>query len=396
MRSLSILRRFGGVDIKLKTRERKRRELAGTIKLIFVIGIGIYICCKLFTLFDEVFNGTFVDWFTANYMYETQISNSYISYQPKWSEIKIGILFFMIFSIVFWFCIISLMMRLAAKRREKEVIFQLSDMIHMYISKEQEPSEELVQRYSSIAVQIVEMKSAMRRNEQLAKEEAARKNDLITYLAHDLKTPLTSVIGYLSLLTEAPDMPQQQRERYASVALDKAYRLENLINEFFEITRYNLQHVELEKESIDLYYMLVQMTDEFYPMLSSHGNTISLQIDENLTIVGDAMKLARVFNNIIKNAIAYSYEKTAIEIMAEIENGMVSIYFKNRGKTIPPQKIEALFEKFFRLDEARNTNTGGAGLGLAIARDIVALHGGGITVESKDEVTVFVVKLPQT
>ena len=109
------------------------------------------------------------------------------------------------------------------------------------------------------------------------KEEGIRKNDLITYLAHDLKTPLTSVIGYLSLLDEVPDMPQAQKEKYIHITLDKANRLEKLINEFFEITRYNLQQIILEKEMVDLYYMLIQMSDEFYPILASHGNTITLQ-----------------------------------------------------------------------------------------------------------------------
>ena len=86
-----------------------------------------------------------------------------------------------------------------------------------------------------------------------------RRIDLVTYLAHDLKTPLTSVIGYLSLLDEAPDMPPEQKAKYTHIALDKANRLERLVNEFFEITRYNLQQIKLEKERIDLYYMLVQM-----------------------------------------------------------------------------------------------------------------------------------------
>ena len=124
----------------------------------------------------------------------------------------------------------------------------------------------------------------MQRHEQILKEEAARKNDLIAYLAHDLKTPLTSVIGYLSLLDEAVDMPTPQRAKYVSITLDKAKRLEKLINEFFEITRYNLQGIVLEKETIDLYYMLVQMTDEFYPLLQAHQNTTELDVDEEMTI----------------------------------------------------------------------------------------------------------------
>ena len=170
--------------------------------------------------------------------------------------------------------------------------------------------------------------------------------------------------------------------------------MESLINEFFEITRYNLQQIEIEKETIDLYYMLVQMTDEFYPLLQKHRNRTELNVDEDLTVRGDAVKLARVFNNILKNAIAYSYPDSVIKICAQQSDTVINIYFQNKGKTIPPHKLDFIFEKFFRLDEARTTNTGGAGLGLAIAKEIITLHGGSITADSKNEITTFCVSLP--
>lgn len=222
-----------------------------------------------------------------------------------------------------------------------------------------------------------------------------KKNDLVMYLAHDIKTPLTSVIGYLSLLDEAPDMPTAQRAKYVHITLDKAYRLETLINEFFEITRYNLQQIRLEKESIDLYYMLVQMIDEFYPILSEKGNRAVLHADESLRVNGDAVKLARVFNNILKNAAAYSDPDTEIVITAEERETVVAISFQNHGITIPEEKLSSLFEKFFRLDEARTSNTGGAGLGLSIAKEIVSLHGGTIEAKSENQQTIFTVLLPK-
>jgi two-component system sensor histidine kinase VanS len=215
------------------------------------------------------------------------------------------------------------------------------------------------------------------------------------YLAHDIKTPLTSVIGYLSLLDEAPDMPVAQRAKYVHITLRKAYRLEMLINEFFEITRYNLQQIKLEKESIDLYYMLVQMIDEFYPILSEKGNRAVLHADENLSVDGDAVKLARVFNNILKNAASYSDPGTEIIITAEEREDVVAISFENQGMTIPEEKLQELFEKFFRLDESRASNTGGSGLGLSIAKEIVSLHGGFIEAKSKDQQTTFTVLLPR-
>ncbi|MFB0840551.1 vancomycin resistance histidine kinase VanS [Paenibacillus oleatilyticus] len=240
------------------------------------------------------------------------------------------------------------------------------------------------------------IKDKLKRQKKAAQEAEQRKNDLVVYLAHDIRTPLTSVIGYLSLLDEAPDMPMEKRAKYTHITLDKAYRLEKQINEFFEITRYNLQQIKLEKETIDLYYMLVQMTDEFYPILSEKGNTTELHADENLTVYGDPVKLARVFNNILKNAAAYSYPNTEIVISAQEIEGYIKIVFQNQGNTIPPDKLDAIFEKFYRLDEARTSDTGGSGLGLSIAKEIVTLHGGTIVARSKDNTVTFTVSLPVT
>ena len=239
-----------------------------------------------------------------------------------------------------------------------------------------------------------EIKGTLKEQRRIAEESEQRKNDIIVYLAHDLKTPLTSIIAYLSLLNEAPDMPVEQRAKYTGISLEKAKRLGELINEFFEITRYNLQQIILEKEMVDLYYMLIQMSDEFYPILASHGNTITLHAQEDLTVYADPTKLARVFNNILKNAIAYSYPNTDIQITAVKTEQEIRISVCNHGKTIPQQRLESIFEKFFRLDDARTTNTGGAGLGLAIAKEIVTLHGGTITATSENELTTFCVTLP--
>jgi two-component system sensor histidine kinase VanS len=237
------------------------------------------------------------------------------------------------------------------------------------------------------------LKRTLEKREQDAKLAEQRKNDVVMYLAHDIKTPLTSVIGYLSLLDEAPDMPVEQKAKYVHITLDKAYRLEQLIDEFFEITRYNLQTITLTKKHIDLYYMLVQMTDEFYPQLASNGKQAVIHASEDLTVSGDPDKLARVFNNILKNAAAYSEDDSVIDITAGLSGDVVSIVFKNAG-SIPKDKLAAIFEKFYRLDDARSSDTGGAGLGLAIAKEIIVQHGGQIYAESNDNYTTFTVELP--
>ena len=234
----------------------------------------------------------------------------------------------------------------------------------------------------------------LEKRELEAKLAEQRKNDLVMYLAHDIRTPLTSVIGYLNLLEEAPEMPAEQRAKYVHITLEKAYRLETLVNEFFEITRYNLQQIILEKESIDLSYMLIQLTDEFYPILSANDNKVELQAEEELHVSGDPAKLARVFQNVLQNACTYSARGTTITIRAIREQDMLSISFENQGRTIPKEKLQMIFEKFYRLDESRGTSQGGAGLGLAIAKEIVTLHSGTITAESEAGRTVFSILLP--
>ena len=238
------------------------------------------------------------------------------------------------------------------------------------------------------------VKRTLRQRKKAADEAEQRKNDLITYLAHDIHTPLTSVIGYISLLKESPDMPKDKADAYLDITLDKSLQLEKLINEFFEITKYNLQEITLDKRDTDIYYMLLQLTDEFYPVLKKHGNSIELNADENLSGRVDAEKLARVFGNILRNAVSYSCPDTPITISAAKNDENIVISVSSRGKTIPKEKLQSVFEKFFRADDARGTNTGGAGLGLAIAKEIVTLHGGEITAESENELTTFTVRIP--
>ena len=233
------------------------------------------------------------------------------------------------------------------------------------------------------------------RSAQAAKEAEQRKNDLVVYLAHDLKTPLTSVIGYLTLLQDEPQLSDQMRARYTGIALEKAQRLEELINEFFDITRFSLTHLELEKQEIDLKRMLEQMGSEFGPVLAEHQMDCRLDLPASLRLVCDPDKMARVFDNLFNNACHYAYPHSSLLVSARAEENQVVIVFQNAGATIPPEKLERMFEQFFRLDPSRGTHTGSAGLGLAIAKEIVQAHGGSITAESEAEQVRFTVCLPR-
>ena len=248
--------------------------------------------------------------------------------------------------------------------------------------------------YSDIEIKLRDIRLDVVGSKQAAAEAENRKNDLVMYLAHDLKTPLTSVIGYLTLLDESPELTTTQRAKYVGIALDKAYRLEQLINEFFEITRFDINSVTLEKNRIDLNLMLAQVTDEFYPMLSEKNLSVDIDIIEHIVMFADSDKIARVFDNLLKNAVNYSYENTKIRIGARIRRDKVIIKFRNKSDVISPEKLERLFEKFYRADSSRGTSTGGSGLGLAIAKQITELHGGTIKAKSTVDYTDFTVILP--
>ncbi len=231
-------------------------------------------------------------------------------------------------------------------------------------------------------------------NEKLARENEQKKDELIVYLAHDIKTPLTSMIGYLSILNEMDDMPKKQQEKYIKIALDKSYRLEELINELFDVARFNSEKIILEKEKLNLNLMLDQIIDDFYPTLSELNKKIELNNEQQIMLVADPDKLGRVFNNLIKNAINYSAENSNIRINVRKNEYNIIVDIINEGRQIPKEKLDQIFEKFYRLDSSRISKTGGSGLGLAIAKDIVQLHGGQIKAISSEKETLFRVELP--
>ena len=230
-------------------------------------------------------------------------------------------------------------------------------------------------------------------NKNKAKEETQKKNDLIMYMAHDLKTPLTSVIGYLTLLTQEKEISKEMQERYLKIALDKSIRLEDLTNQFFEITRYNLQEIPITKNRIDLSFLMEQLIDEFYPMFQERGLKCIINKPEHIYFVGDGDKLARAFGNLIKNAINYSYENTDVLIDIFKNDNKINMIFKNKGDKIPEYKLDKIFDKFYRADESRKSSTGGTGLGLAITKEIIELHEGTIKVKNDDEYIEFDIEL---
>ena len=230
--------------------------------------------------------------------------------------------------------------------------------------------------------------------EEAAKETEQRKGDLVAFLAHDLKTPLTSVVGYLTLLHDDPGLTAEQRTKFTGIALDKAKRLEELLSEFFDISKMGLDSEAEEKGPIQLSMLLEQLADEFYPLFAEKDLTCVPQIQPHLVVLGDPDKLARVFDNVLRNAVSYSTPGGQVDIQAAAQGRYAEITIRNQGLEIPEGELSNIFDKFYRLDAARSSRTGGAGLGLAIAKEIVELHQGTIRCESNGSLTSFVISLP--
>lgn len=177
------------------------------------------------------------------------------------------------------------------------------------------------------------------------------------------------------------------------VVRTKAERMEELLDEFFEITRYNLTQITLVKTRINLTRMLEQLVFEFQPMFLERDLTCECDVEQDLYFFCDADRIQRVFDNLLKNAVHYSFTGTAIRITVRRDGKMLTVSFENEGNTIPEQNLSKIFEQFFRLDSARGTK-GGTGVGLAIAKEIIELHGGSITAFSEDNRIRFEVTMP--
>lgn len=304
-------------------------------------------------------------------------------FRQNFSYIMLGAMI-VVFAAVFWFFLNWFMKYFKEIDRGVDMLIDReSDAIEM--SREMEPMEQkLNQVQQTLKRQFLEIQDSER-----------KKDELVMYLAHDIRTPLTSVIGYLNLMQEMPDLTEEQRKKFLAVTLEKAERLEVLVSEFFDITRYNPTETALHKEEIDLSYMLIQLKEEAYPMLAEKQMCLEITAPEDSVVCGDAEKLARIFHNLLKNAISYGDAGSEILISAGERECETIVSFTNSGAVIHKEEQARIFEKFYRMDDARQSNSGGAGLGLAIAKELAVMHGGDITVMSEEGRTTFEVMLPK-
>ena len=358
------------------------KQTLWTAVLAFVVG-GFLLYVFIDGIYNDFVSEFFVWTFKVFGMSHQEAVDTYWYFIGNNKQIFVFMGFMLLFSVFFYIGLSKIV----------KYLRQIEDGVQNIVSDASEEvslSEELL----PLEQHLNDIKRTLKKQEKIALENEKKKNDLVLFLAHDLKTPLTSVVAYLSMLNSQPDMQAEEREKYIQISLEKATRLGEFISEFFEIAKYNLQDIVLEKTEINLTMMLEQLSDELYGILQEKNLTCQIDIGEDMKVIGDSDKLARVFDNILRNAIAYCAEGSEIRIMARQKGKKTRIIFANKGVPIPKEKLNIIFEKFYRADDARSSETGGAGLGLAIAKAIVKVHEGEIFAESSQEETRFVVELP--
>ena len=239
-----------------------------------------------------------------------------------------------------------------------------------------------------------ELQSLMEREREAEKS----KSELVTNIAHDLRTPLTSIVGYLDILrTKRDSLDAETAVHYTEIAYEKSKKLEKLINELFGFTKLSGGELVMHVRTLDLVQLLAQLLEEFYPSFSKAGLHYELIADrESLSLEGDPELLARVFENLIGNAIKYGAEGKQLRVFLNTAEQFVTVRVVNYGKVIPAEELPHVFDRFYRVEQSRNTKTGGTGLGLTIAKNIVEMHRGEISVTSDLTGTAFIVRLPRT
>lgn len=301
-----------------------------------------------------------------------------------------------------------------------EIFFKLIDFTIEYIRKlrrsiqqvtsgnygvqcEVEYDDELGSLAANINVLSKTLLAKEKESEKLKEKERAaldiernaerQKNELITNVAHDLRTPLTTIVGYLELIKDDTALSKEDVHKYSAIAYEKSIRLQEMMDDLFEFTKLDNADIKLNKSMINLSGLIMQMTDEFYPSFKDCNITPIVDLpEENIYVQGDGQLLARVFDNLISNALKYGYHNTDLKIEVSGDEKYATVKVINHGDTIAPEDIPLLFNKFYRTDSSRNSKTGGTGLGLAITKNIVDLHHGDISVTSDDQITTFIVK----
>ena len=303
---------------------------------------------------------------------------------------------FMLVTVIATICFFIIYFLLFIKRIVKDMTY-ISDRI-IDIADGKSDEKIIIERQDEIgeiAGRINEMTEQI--NQLITSERDALQSnkDLIACVAHDLRTPITSVKGYLDLALDTKHYDLEQRQKYVRIAQTKANRLEYLIHDLFNYTKLTSGEITLHRSKIDLVQLVEQMVEEFYPLFQEEELECTTKYNISyLEMNMDGELIARAVQNLLSNAIKYGKDGKHVYVELECLEQEVQIRVTNYGLVIPEESIKHLFDKFYRVERSRNVKTGGTGLGLNIAQEIVHLHGGRIQVTSGASGTCFTIALP--
>ena len=340
------------------------------------------------TVLIEVFLVTNVS-LIATYMDNAGIDNFFISILVSFDVVVI--LMYVLFGILVFTVTFMIL-----QEKSLRYITKISDAMQnisegdLNVTVEVEGDDE----FSSMAANLNKMVEDLKELMDKERESERTKNELITNVAHDLRTPLTSIIGYLELLSGDVKLEPEIQKKYINIAYVKTKRLEKLIEDLFGFTKMNYGKLSMHVGQVDVVKLLSQLLEEFYPSFVDKNLSYELQSNVPVKVItADGNLLARLFDNLINHAIKYGADGKRIMVKLHADDEIVTVSVINYGYVIPADELPLIFNKFYRVEQSRSTNTGGTGLGLAISKNIVDMHGGTITVTSDLSGTVFTVKL---
>ncbi|MCI9104568.1 MAG: HAMP domain-containing histidine kinase [Lachnospiraceae bacterium] len=321
--------------------------------------------------------------------------------KSQWNNALMGMIYDSDLAVVLGYVLLGIMVFsitfLLLQERSIAYIGKISDAVRDISEGDLNTTIDVIgdDEFSGMAANLNKMVKEIRRLMDKEREAERTKNELITNVAHDLRTPLTSIIGYLEILSsKSAPLPPEMQKKYIDIAYSKSKRLEKLIEDLFGFTKLNYGKISMQVAEVDIIKLLGQLLEESYPNFSNKGLSYELQSNVSAKIISaDGNLLARLFDNLINNAIKYGADGKRVLVKVHASKETVQVSVTNYGYVIPPEELPLIFDKFYRVEQSRSTHTGGTGLGLAIVKNIVDMHGGDITVKSDLNGTVFTVTL---
>jgi len=321
--------------------------------------------------------------------------------KSQWNNALMGMIYDSDLAVVLGYVLLGIMVFsitfLLLQERSVAYIGKISDAVRDISEGDLNTTIDVIgdDEFSGMAANLNKMVEEIRRLMDKEREAERTKNELITNVAHDLRTPLTSIIGYLEILSsKSAPLPPEMQKKYIDIAYSKSKRLEKLIEDLFGFTKLNYGKISMQVAEVDIIKLLGQLLEESYPNFSNKGLSYELQSNVSAKIISaDGNLLARLFDNLINNAIKYGADGKRVLVKVHASKETVQVSVTNYGYVIPPEELPLIFDKFYRVEQSRSTHTGGTGLGLAIVKNIVDMHGGDITVKSDLNGTVFTVTL---